>query len=328
MTFLVFPSMQRLSTALATASSQHAMSIILNTFSFPPFHAILPPYYSSSSSISPFPSLYMHISSQSDQYPPPLHFHIPYTPYISSLLKPCQLQISIPNSAVPPLNLAILLLCLLQSIPTQWALQSLSMRFPVISNFELPCSFSLQTALIITLRHTVFFNSCFTHLTVNPSNATTFTPIHPSFSKLCCKPFTYLTLLSISKASSITTFTNLSSFILITAGRPTDDASPPLKRFLLSASVPFPLDQAALHIPMPLYTPYNNTDSTSISKSLTNVAPFTSPTAALHLLSQPLSAFAPAFTLSSTILTFYRYSSTTQPRYLYSSTTLISSPPT
>ena len=52
---------QRLSTALATASSQHTLSIILNTFPFPPTHAILPPYYLSSSPISPFPSLRIYL---------------------------------------------------------------------------------------------------------------------------------------------------------------------------------------------------------------------------------------------------------------------------
>ena len=69
----------RLSTALATATSQHVLSIILNT-SFPPIHAILSPYYSLSSPISSFPSLHTHNSSQSAQYPPPLHFL--NTPYL------------------------------------------------------------------------------------------------------------------------------------------------------------------------------------------------------------------------------------------------------
>ena len=102
----------------------------------------------------------------------------------------------------------------------------------------------------------------------------------------------------------------------------------PTPKKILAAHICIHFPLAQLSCPPHPYasTPYNNTNSTTISKSPTNVAPFTSPTVALHLLGQSLSTFAPAFALSSTILTFDRYY--TQPRYLYSSTTLIPLPPT
>ena len=204
---------QILSTALATASSQHALSIILTTLSlslnsYHPFTLLLIKFSNLFLSFT----AYAHLITKCSVFSTSPFLHSLHT--LSSLLKPCHLPISIPNSAVPPLNLAIILLRLLQSIPTQWALHSLSTCFPVISNFELPFAFSLQTAF--TLRHAVAFNSCFTSFIVSPSYVTTLNPLHPNFTKLCCKSFTHFTLLPISKASSITTFTNLSSFILIT----------------------------------------------------------------------------------------------------------------
>ena len=74
-----------------------------------------------------------------------------------------------------------------------------------------------------------------------------------SFSSLALKAQFLSSMLPIS----------LTAYTFQTAERPTDGASPPLKRFLLPASVHCPLDQAALHILMPLP---HHTDSTSISK--------------------------------------------------------------
>ena len=85
---------------------------------------------------------------------------------LSSLLTPCHLHTSIPNSAVPPLTLVILLLCLLQSIHTHRALHSLSINLPVILNSPLlplsnlfllsatPC-ISIAAALPLPALHSV-----------------------------------------------------------------------------------------------------------------------------------------------------------------------------
>ena len=74
---------------------------------------------------------------------------------------------------------------------------------------------------------------------------------------------------------------------------------PTPKKILVARICTFSTAQAVLHTPT--LQPHNNTDSTNNSTNLTKVAPLTSPTEALHLLSQSLSAFTPALPLSSTI---------------------------
>ena len=201
------------STALATTSSLHTLFITITTFSLAPnsFHpstlsiANLSILTLSSATYS-YPIIRWSMSSTSP-FPHSLHT-------LSSLLTPCHLPTSIPNSAVPPLNLVIILLCLLQSIHTYGTLHSLSINLPVISNFDFPIASSLQSAFAV--HNTVSFNSCFTSFSVTTFSAITSNPLHPHTSKLWCKSFTHLTLLPSSKASSITTFTNLSLSILIT----------------------------------------------------------------------------------------------------------------
>ena len=56
------------STALATTSTLHALSIIITTFHCSPSHTILPPSLPSTSPSSPSPLLHSHILRQNGQY--------------------------------------------------------------------------------------------------------------------------------------------------------------------------------------------------------------------------------------------------------------------